>query len=64
MNIRTEGIGMSKQRTLHEKVIKKLSDLETLIDQLKAAGPDELDGYNALLNTRERLEGLSQRAGF
>lgn len=55
---------MSKQRTLHERVIRKLSDLEALIDQLKAAGPDELDGYNALSNTRERLKGLAQRAGF
>lgn len=54
---------MSKQRTLHARAIKKMCELEAIIDQLKGAGPDQLDGWNALLNTRERLQGLVGRTG-
>ena len=49
------------QRTLHAKAIRCFGELQDIIDQLKNLGPHELDGDNALLNVRERLESLSRR---
>jgi hypothetical protein len=54
---------MPTQQSLHTKAIKHLAALESIIDQLKAAGPDEHDGWNALLNTKQRLGQLQQRCG-
>jgi len=52
---------MTKQQKLHRQAIKHLAALEEIIDELKSAGPCDLDGSNAILNVRERLLGLSQR---
>lgn len=54
---------MSKQQTLHRKALQHIRTLEGLIDQMKAAGPCPLDGDNALLNTKSRLEQLARRTG-
>jgi hypothetical protein len=50
-----------KQRDLHAKAIKRFDELEKLIDQMKQAGPHPLDGWNALMNTKEQIEGLARR---
>lgn len=52
---------MTKQRKLHGRALKHFQDLEVIIDELKAAGPDNLDGDNAILNVRERLNQLAGR---
>ncbi len=52
---------MSKQRTLHERAGRHLEDLKRIVDQLKNAGECPLDGWNALMNIRERANALSQR---
>ena len=52
---------MSKQQDLHARALKRLADLERIIDQLKAAGPCRLNRWNALLNTREWLVALAGR---
>lgn len=49
------------QQRLHAKALKHFRDLENLIDALKQAGPCELDGNNALLNTRQWLRQLAGR---
>ncbi|EWY35814.1 hypothetical protein N825_34195 [Skermanella stibiiresistens SB22] len=49
------------QRLLHDEAMKHLDALQDIIDQLKALGPHELDGSNALFNTRERLANLGRR---
>lgn len=54
---------MSTQRDLHGKAIKHLNELEAIIDRMKRAGPCDLDGWNALLNTKQRLIGLVGRCG-
>ncbi len=52
---------MTRQQKLHRRLRVELLELEELIDKLKAAGPCELDGPNALQNVRERLHGLAGR---
>lgn len=52
---------MTKQQKLHAKALKRFRDLENIIDDLKAAGPCEQDGNNALLNTRDWLRQLAGR---
>lgn len=54
---------MSKQQTLHAKAIKCLCEMEKIIDELHRAGPCPLEGWNALLNTKRRLQALSNRCG-
>jgi hypothetical protein len=54
---------MSKQQALHSKAIKHLVAIEAVIDDLKTAGPCRDDGWNALLNTKQRLRGLADRCG-
>ena len=51
------GVPMSKQQDLHAEAITYIRNLERVVDALKNAGPCPLDGYNALDNIRERLEG-------
>jgi hypothetical protein len=52
---------MTKQQKLHAKARNHFRDLESIIDELKAAGPCKLDGNNALLNVREWLSQLAGR---
>ena len=52
---------MTKQQKLHQRAGKHLAELESILDQLKAAGPCPLDDDNALLNIRERLASLARR---
>jgi hypothetical protein len=49
---------MGKQRDLHTKANTLISKLEEIVDQLKALGPDELDGNNALMNISEKLDSI------
>jgi hypothetical protein len=49
---------MTQQRTLHDQAGEHLSALESIIDDLKAAGACPLDGWNALLNIRDRMQGI------
>lgn len=52
---------MTTQRALHSNARRHLSELEQLIDKLKAIGPCQLDGDNALLNVKELLLSLVHR---
>lgn len=52
---------MTMQQKLHAKAIEHLIGLENVIDKLKGLGPCELDGKNALMNTRQRLNDLANR---
>ncbi|MCG5239563.1 hypothetical protein MCW82_07245 [Azospirillum doebereinerae] len=52
---------MSKQQTLHRKGLSAVTQLATVIDGLKAAGPCPLDGRNAITNLRQQIEGLLNR---
>jgi hypothetical protein len=54
---------MSKQQPLHSKAIKHLVELEKTIDAMHDAGACSRDGWNALLNTKQRLESLAKRCG-
>ncbi len=51
----------TKQQRLHREALRAIAKLETLIDELKSAGPCPLDGRNALLNTHEQIKGLLGR---
>ena len=51
----------TKQQKLHTKALKHFRELEAIIDAMKAAGPCDLDGDNALLNTRHWLRQLAGR---
>ena len=46
---------------LHAEAHRMWPKIEKLIDELKGLGPHSLDRWNALLNTREWLDGLSKR---
>ncbi|WP_372400749.1 hypothetical protein ABMY26_36395 (plasmid) [Azospirillum sp. HJ39] len=52
---------MTKQQNLHRAGLSAVADLERLIDRLKEAGPCPLDGRNALMNLRQRIEGALNR---
>lgn len=54
---------MSKQQTLLRQAIVRLSEVETIIDTLKALGDCPQDGDNALLNIAERSNALARRTG-
>ncbi|AWJ83358.1 hypothetical protein TSH58p_07340 [Azospirillum sp. TSH58] len=51
----------TKQQRLHREALRAIARLETLIDELKSAGPCPLDRRNALLNTHEQIKGLLNR---
>lgn len=40
-----------------------MAELEQIIDQMHQAGRCPLDGWNALLNTKQRLQALANRCG-
>jgi hypothetical protein len=52
---------MRTQQKLHAEALKHLRDLEAIIDALKAAGPCDLDGDNAILNVQDWLIQLAGR---
>ena len=50
-----------KIEMLHRSALEHFSNIEKIIDELKALGNHSLNGNNALMNVREHLSQLSER---
>ena len=59
--VRKGTILMSKQWDLQCKFLKRVGEIERIIDGLKSAGPCPLDGWNALKNVEAHLNALAGR---
>ncbi len=51
---------MSRQRDLQYKFLRRVAEMEPVIDDLKSAGPCPFDRCNALKNVEERLTALPE----